>query len=98
MSRAIRVNRFLASALGMLNAIAAVIVALCVVVLAANMGGGPAVLVFLVVTVERPHVPEPALAACLVSAVAAVVIWLIYLAIRFGLRITAATIWGAAKS
>ena len=52
----------------------------------------------LVVAIERPHVPEPALAACLVSAVAAVVIWLIYLAIRFGIRMTGAMIWGAAKS
>ena len=47
MSRAIRVNRVLASALGMLNAIAAFILALCVILLAANVRGGLGVLIFL---------------------------------------------------
>ena len=51
-----------------------------------------------VVVLERPHVPEPALAACLVSAVTAIVIWAIYLAVRFGMRITGGVIWRAIRS
>ena len=51
-----------------------------------------------VVVLERPHVPEPALAACLVSAVTAIVIWAIYLAIRFGMRITGEVIWRTIRS
>ena len=51
-----------------------------------------------VVVIEHPHVPEPALAAILVSAVTAIVIWLIYLSIRFGLRLSGGMLWGAIKS
>ena len=51
-----------------------------------------------VVVLEHPHVPEPALAAILVSAVTAIVIWLIYLSIRFGLRLSGGMLWGAIKS
>ena len=52
----------------------------------------------IVVVLERPHVPEPALAACLVSAVTAIVIWLIYLAVRFGMRMAWETIWRGVRS
>ena len=38
---------------------------------------------------ERPHVPEPALAACLVAGVTAIVILVLYALIRFGIRIAA---------
>ena len=66
-------------------------------VLAGLLLAGLVHLTFIVV-LEHPHVPEPALAACLVSAVTAIVIWAIYLAIRFGMRITGGVIWRAIRS
>ena len=45
---------------------------------------------------DRPYVPEPALAACLVAAVAAITILVLYALIRFGVRLAAgAAIVGA---
>ena len=41
---------------------------------------------------ERPHVPEPALAACLVAGVTAIVILVLYAIIRFGIRIAAGAV------
>ena len=41
---------------------------------------------------ERPHVPEPALAACLVAGVTAIVILVLYALIRFGIRIAAGAV------
>ena len=47
---------------------------------------------------EHPHVPEPALAACLVAGVTAVVLWVIYRFIRLAMRMYTATFWSAVKS
>ena len=41
---------------------------------------------------ERPHVPESALAACLVAGVTAIVILVLYALIRFGIRVAAGAV------
>ena len=47
---------------------------------------------------RRWHVPEPALAACLVAGVTAVVLLVIYVVVRFVLRLVAGIAQGAANS
>ena len=46
----------------------------------------------LAAALERPHVPEPALAACLVAGVTAIVILVLYAIIRFGIRVAAGAV------
>ena len=46
----------------------------------------------LAAALERAHVPEPALAACLVAGVTAIVILVLYAIIRFGVRIAAGAV------
>ena len=50
------------------------------------------------VALERVHVPEPALAACLVAGVTAIVILVLYALIRFGIRIAAGAVVVGAES
>ena len=46
----------------------------------------------LAAALERPHIPEPALAACLVAGVTAIIILVLYALIRFGIRIAAGAV------
>ena len=46
----------------------------------------------LAAALERPHVPEPALAACLVAGITAIVILVLCALIRFGIRIAAGAV------
>lgn len=46
---------------------------------------------------ERLHVPEPALAACLVAGVTALVLLVIYTLVRFAIRVSATLAAGAAE-
>ena len=46
---------------------------------------------------KRWHVPEPALAACLVAGVTAMVLLVIYVVVRYVVRLTASVVAGAAE-
>ena len=50
------------------------------------------------VALQRPHVPEPALGACLIAGITAIVILVIFTLIRFGARVAAGAVAAGAEA
>ena len=50
------------------------------------------------VALQRPHVPEPALAACLIAGITAIVLLVIFTLIRFGARVAAGAVAAGAEA